>query len=84
LIRLQERVADSPASDSNIGTTLGGYTIDLRVRAENAVSRIKALVGVKLAARAFETQQVEALVKCRVLNRMAALGMPVSERVLRG
>jgi len=50
--------------------------------AENAVSRFKALVGVKLAARAFENQQVEALVKCRVLNQMASLGMPISERVL--
>jgi hypothetical protein len=50
--------------------------------AENAVSRFKALVGVKLTACEFENQQVEALVKCRVLNRMAALGMPISERVL--
>jgi len=52
--------------------------------AENAVSRFKALVGVKLAARTFENQQVEALVKCCVLNRMASLGMPISERVLQG
>ena len=50
--------------------------------AENAVSRFKALVGVKLTARAFENQQVEALVKGRVLNGMAALGLPISERVL--
>ncbi len=50
--------------------------------AENAVSRFKALLGVKLAARRFENQQVEALVKCRVLNRMASLGLPISERVL--
>ncbi len=26
----------------------------------------------------------KALVKCRVLNRMAALGLPISERVLQG
>ena len=51
---------------------------------ENAVSRFKALVGVKLAARVFENQQVEALVKCRVLNRMASLGLPISKRVLQG
>ena len=51
---------------------------------ENAVSRFKALVGLKLAARVFENQQVEALVKCRVLNRMASLGLPISERVLQG
>jgi hypothetical protein len=52
--------------------------------AENAVSRFKALVGVKLAAREFENQQVEALVKCCVLNRMASHGLPKSERVLHG
>ena len=52
--------------------------------AENAVSRFKALVGVRLAAREFENQQVEALVKCRVLNRIASLGLPISERVLQG
>ena len=50
--------------------------------AENAVSRFKALVGVKLAAPEFGNQQVEALVKCHVLNRMASLGLPKSERVL--
>jgi len=49
--------------------------------AENAVSRFKALVGVQLAARKLENQRVEAQVKCRVLNRMGALGMPRSERI---
>ncbi len=38
--------------------------------AENAVSGFKALVGVKLASRKLENQQLEALVKCRILNRM--------------
>jgi hypothetical protein len=49
--------------------------------AENAVSRFKALVGVKLASRELQRQQVEVLVKSQVLNRMTALGMPRSERV---
>jgi len=49
--------------------------------AENAVSRFKALVGVTLASRTLERQQVEALVKSQVLNRMATLGMPKSERI---
>jgi hypothetical protein len=49
--------------------------------AENAVSRFKALVGVKLAARGLDSQRVEALVKTRVLNKMASLGMPRSERI---
>lgn len=49
--------------------------------AENAVSRFKTLVGVNLALREFERQQVEAWVKGRVPNGMAALGMPRSERI---
>ena len=52
--------------------------------AENAVSRFKALVGIKLSARGLERQQVEAAVKCGVLNRMGSLGLPQSERVLLG
>ena len=52
--------------------------------AENAVSRFKSLVGVRLAARELENQQVEAQVKCRVLNRMSSLGLLLSERVLQG
>ena len=49
--------------------------------AENAMSRFKAMVGIKLSARELEGQRVEAMVKCQVLNRMASLGLPVSERV---
>ena len=48
---------------------------------ENAVSRFKALLGERLASREFGRQQVEALVKSQVLNRMTALGMPRSERI---
>jgi len=49
--------------------------------AENAVSGFKTLVGVRLTARTFESQQVEARVKGQILNRMAALGMSQSGRV---
>jgi len=49
--------------------------------AENAVSRFKAVFGPKLASRRFESQQVEAIIKCSILNRMAALGLPRAERV---
>ena len=52
--------------------------------AENAVSRFKALVGVKLTARTFENQRIEALVKCGVLNRVSVLGLPRSERIQLG
>lgn len=50
--------------------------------AEKAVSRFKGVFGVKLSARRFENQQVEAVIKSQILNRMAALGLPQSERVL--
>jgi hypothetical protein len=50
--------------------------------AENAVSRFKALFGGRLFARTFENQHVEASVKCAAMNRMTALGMPESGRVL--
>jgi len=49
--------------------------------AENVVSRFKALVGIQLTSRRIDAQQVEAVVKCRVLNRMATLGMPKLERI---
>lgn len=52
-----------------------------KVMAENAISRFKALVGVKLSARSLKNQRVEALVKCRALNRMLALGLPRSARI---
>ncbi len=47
--------------------------------AENTISRFKGLVGIKLTARRFAGQQVEAVVKCQVLNRMVSLGLPLSE-----
>lgn len=49
--------------------------------AENAVFRFKAVFGGKLWARTFENQQVEAVLKCAVLNRMTGLGMPDTVRV---
>ncbi len=52
--------------------------------AENAVSRFKALAGIKLSARQLERQQVEVAVKYQVLNRMGSLGLPRLERVLQG
>lgn len=49
--------------------------------AENAASRFKALVGVRLTSRELENQRVQALVKCQVLNLMTSLGMRRSERI---
>jgi hypothetical protein len=44
--------------------------------------RFKALFGEKLWARAFDNQQVEAAIKCAVLNRMTGRGMPHTVRML--
>ena len=49
-----------------------------RSLAETAMFRIKTLFGDHLKARKFESQAVEAFVRCVVLNRMTALGMPES------
>lgn len=45
---------------------------------ENAFFRFKTILGDKLASRNFENQKVEALLKCQILNHMAAIGMPQS------
>ncbi len=52
-----------------------------RSLAETSVFRFKTLFGGQLAARTFESQLVEARIKCRALNIMTQLGMPISERV---
>ena len=45
---------------------------------ETAFYRYKQLFGDKLAARNFENQQTEALLKCHLLNQITSLGMPDS------
>ena len=49
-----------------------------RSLAETAMFRIKTWFGDQLKARLFENQVVEAFVRCVVLNRMTALGLPDS------
>lgn len=49
-----------------------------RSLAETAMFRIKTLFGNQLKAHLFESQAVEAFVRCVVLNRMTALGLPDS------
>jgi hypothetical protein len=48
---------------------------------ETAMFRYKTLIGPRLRARTFATQQGEAMMACSVLNRMTQLGMPISQRV---
>jgi hypothetical protein len=44
--------------------------------------RYKAVFGGKLWARTFANRQVEAAIKCAVLNRMTGLGVPHTVRML--
>ena len=43
--------------------------------------RYKTIIGRGLRARTLPGQKTEARVACSVLNRMARLGMPVSQRI---
>lgn len=52
-----------------------------RSLAENAMYRLKQLLGDRLAARLFETQVVEVHARVAAMNIMTYLGMPVSVRV---
>jgi len=52
-----------------------------RSHAETAMLRYKAIIGGSLRARTLPAQKTETKVGCAVLNRMARLGMPVSQRV---
>jgi len=48
---------------------------------ETAMFRYKTIIGRTLRARTLPAQKVEARIACRVLNRMTALGMPISRKV---
>jgi hypothetical protein len=48
---------------------------------ETAIFRYKAIIGRGLRARTLPAQKTEARVACSVLNRMARLGMPMSQRI---
>jgi hypothetical protein len=39
---------------------------------ETAIGRYKSIIGCRLRARSFDTQQTEAAIGCTVLNRMLA------------
>lgn len=45
--------------------------------AETSMFRVKTIFGGKLSARNFDNQSTEALIKCRALNMMTNMGMPV-------
>lgn len=53
-----------------------------RSLAETGMFRFKTLFGERLQAHLFENQATEAFIKCQVMNRMTALGMPKSYAVM--
>jgi len=53
-----------------------------RSLAETAMFRFKQLMGDTLSTRCLENQCTELMIRCAVINRMTALGMPESEVVL--
>ena len=59
--------------------TKSGYS--RRSMVENTMYRYKSIIGPMMRSRTLQGQRVEARVGCRILNRMAALGMPESHRV---
>jgi hypothetical protein len=49
---------------------------------ETAMFRYKTIIGLRVHARNLPNQRTEAKIGCSVLNRMTALGMPASARIL--
>jgi IS5 family transposase len=52
-----------------------------RSLAETAIFRLKLIFGDRVAARSFEGQAGQLLIRCATLNRMTQLGMPDSYKV---
>jgi hypothetical protein len=49
-----------------------------QARSENTMFRYKTILGGKLSARVFESQENEVILGCSILNKMASFGMPDS------
>jgi hypothetical protein len=52
-----------------------------RSMVENTFYRYKSIIGPTMRSRTLQGQRVESRVGCKILNRMAAMGMPESHRV---
>ena len=50
--------------------------------AENGMYRYKHIVGDRLRAKHRESQRTEALIAVNVINRITALGMPKSAKIV--
>ena len=53
-----------------------------QARAENGMYRYKRMIGDRLRVHHHESQKREALIAVNVINRMTALGMPDSEKIV--
>ena len=53
-----------------------------QAQAENGMYRYKRIIGDRLRALHCEAQQKEALIAVNVINRMTALGMPESAKIV--
>jgi hypothetical protein len=53
-----------------------------QARAENGMYRYKRIIGDHLRAIHRESQKKEALIAVNVINRMTALGVPKSEKIV--
>jgi len=51
---------------------------------ENTMFRYKKIIGNTLCSKSFKNQQTEVRIAVNILNKMNALGMPISERIRRG
>ena len=51
-----------------------------RSRVESVIYRNKVIVGRQMKARTLAAQRAEARLGCRIINKMAKLGMPQSHR----
>jgi hypothetical protein len=49
--------------------------------AETTMFRFKTILGDKLQSRSIENQRVEAILSCKILNKMAKCGMPASTKI---
>lgn len=52
-----------------------------RSLAETTMFRYKSILGGELKARTFDRQCVEAMISCKILNRMTEYGMPISKKI---
>ena len=53
-----------------------------QARAENGMYRYKRIIGDRLRAQHREAQEKEALIAVSIINRMTALGMPESAKIV--